>query len=226
MIPIETDRGCPYTCRFCEAPALVEMYKEGTGQHYFRRKSWDKVKEEIQLYTQKYAAEYIYFNAETFLAMSRKEFDQFVEMYDSVRLPFWMQTRVETLSEHHVQGLEKVGCNRISIGLEHGNEEFRKTIVGKGFSNQAIIDVFKILDRYTIPITINNIIGFPGETRELIFDTIEAQPEAWHRQRKRLHLHPLPRHGYVCRRSCQGLPRLQSRNQFNHYRLYLEYADH
>ena len=173
MVPIETDRGCPYTCRFCEAPALVGMYKESTGQHYFRRKSWGLVRREIELYQEKYEADYVYFNAETFLAMSRKEFDAFVEMYEKIRLPFWCQTRVETLSEHHVQGLERAGCNRISIGLEHGNEEFRKKIIGKGFTNQAIIDVFEILDRYSIPITINNIIGFPGETRELIFDTIE-----------------------------------------------------
>ena len=173
MLPIETDRGCPYTCRFCEAPSLVGLYKEATGQHYFRRKSWDKVEEELRLYKQKYDAEYIYFNAETFLAMREGEFDQFVEMYDDIHIPFWMQTRVETLSERRVQGLEKVGCNRISVGLEHGNEEFRKKIVGKGFSNQRIIDVFELLDRYTIPVTINNMIGFPDETRELIFDTIE-----------------------------------------------------
>lgn len=173
MLPIETDRGCPYTCRFCEAPSIVAMYKEGTGQHYFRRKSWDKVEEEILLYIEKYNAEYVYFNAETFLAMSRTEFDKFCTMYENIRIPFWMQTRVETISEHHVQELERVGCNRISIGLEHGNEEFRNNIVGKGFSNQQIIDVFKILDQSSVPVTINNIIGFPDETRELIFDTIE-----------------------------------------------------
>ena len=173
MVPIETDRGCPYTCSFCEAPALVNLYKEGTGQHYFRRKSWDIVKEEIELYIGKYDAEYIYFNAETFLAMSEREFGAFVEMYQSIRLPFWMQTRIETITEHRVAELERVGCNRISVGLEHGNEVFRKTIVGKGFTNQTIIDVFKILDQYSIPITINNMMGFPGETRELIFDTIE-----------------------------------------------------
>ena len=173
MLPIETDRGCPYTCRFCEAPSLVGLYKENTGQMYFRRKRWSTVKQEIDLYREKYDAEYIYFNAETFLAMSRKEFDEFTKMYDTVRLPFWMQTRVETLSEHHVRQLEKVGCNRISIGLEHGNEEFRKRIVGKGFTNQSIIDLFQVLDKYSVPITINNILGFPDETRELIFDTIE-----------------------------------------------------
>ncbi|MDA1219917.1 MAG: radical SAM protein [Chloroflexi bacterium] len=173
MLPIETDRGCPYTCRFCEAPSLVALYKEGTGQHYFRRKNWETVKREIDLYVRKYNAEYIYFNAETFLAMNDQEFNKFAEVYQQIKLPFWMQTRVETLTEHRIQELERVGCNRISIGLEHGNEEFRKMIVGKGFSNQRILDVFKLLDRNSIPITINNIIGFPDETRELIFETIE-----------------------------------------------------
>jgi len=173
MVPIETDRGCPYTCRFCEAPSLVAMYKENTGQHYFRRKRWEVVQGEIELYIKKYKAEYIYFNAETFLAMNSTEFDKFVEMYESIKLPFWMQTRVETLTEPYIQQLERVGCNRISIGLEHGNEEFRKKIVSKGFSNDRIIELFDIFNRYTVPITINNIIGFPEETRELIFDTIE-----------------------------------------------------
>lgn len=31
----------------------------------------------------------------------------------------------------------------------------------------------KILEKYEIPVTVNNIIGFPYETRELIFDTIK-----------------------------------------------------
>jgi len=173
MAPIETDRGCPYKCRFCEAPSLVGLYREQTGQYYFRRKSWSKVREEIELYIQKYGVEYIYFNAETFLAMSDREFDEFVAMYREVRLPFWCQTRIETITEKRLRGLEEVNCNRISVGLEHGNEYFRNKVVGKGFSNRQIIDVFKMIDRSSIPVTINNIVGFPGETRELIFDTIE-----------------------------------------------------
>lgn len=173
MVPIETDRGCPYTCRFCEAPSLVGLYRNETGYHYFRRKSWDLVEEELRLYIQKYGAEYIYFNAETFLAMSSRDFDRFIDVYSKFKLPFWIQTRVETLTEDRIRRLEQVNCNRISIGLEHGNEEFRRTIVGKNFSNRKIIEVFELLDKFSIPITINNILGFPGETRELVFDTIE-----------------------------------------------------
>ena len=173
MAPIETDRGCPYKCRFCEAPSLVNIYRENTGQYYFRRRSWPKAKDEIEEYIRKYEVNYIYFNSETFLAMGDAEFDEFVEMYRQIKLPFWMQTRIETLTEKRIQGLEEVNCNRISIGLEHGNEFFRNKIVGKGFSNERIVEVFKLFTNSSIPITVNNILGFPGETRELIFDTIE-----------------------------------------------------
>jgi len=173
MAPIETDRGCPYKCRFCEAPSLVGIYRENTGQYYFRRRSWAKAKEEIEEYIRKYEINYIYFNSETFLAMGENEFDEFIAMYRKIKLPFWMQTRIETLTEKRIRALEAVNCNRISIGLEHGNEFFRNKIVGKGFSNERIVEVFQLFTNSTIPITVNNILGFPGETRELIFDTIE-----------------------------------------------------
>lgn len=173
MAPIETDRGCPYKCRFCEAPSLVGLYRQETGQYYFRRRSWPLVKEEIETYIEKYQVNYIYFNSETFLAMSEAEFDAFIAMYATIKLPFWMQTRIETLTARRIQALETVNCNRISIGLEHGNEFFRKTVVGKGFSNDRIVETMQLFRKSSIPITVNNILGFPGETRELIFDTIE-----------------------------------------------------
>ncbi len=177
MVPIETDRGCPYTCRFCEAPSLVNIYKEKTGSYYFRRKHWNRVKEEFDLYISKYNAEYIYFNAETFLAMNDEEFDEFIAMYSKIKLPFWMQTRVETITEYRIRKLEEVNCNRISIGLEHGDDDFRRRIIGKGFSNEKLLKTFEILNKSSIPITVNNIIGFPDETRELVFKTIELNRE-------------------------------------------------
>ena len=75
------------------------------------------------------------------------EFDEFIEMYKDIKLPFWMQTRIETLTAPRLKALEEVNCNRISVGLEHGDEEFRRTIIGKGFSNQRLMDTFKLLNQ-------------------------------------------------------------------------------
>lgn len=173
MIPIEIDRGCPYQCTFCAAPSLRELYKIETSGTYHRLKAIPRIIEELIHQVKTYKAEYIYFNSETFLALSDEKFQTFAEKYIKyIHLPFWCQSRVETISDIKVALLEKMGCDRLSIGIEQGNEEFRKKVLKKKFTNQQVIDAFNVLKRYQIPITVNNMLGFPGETRELIFDTV------------------------------------------------------
>jgi anaerobic magnesium-protoporphyrin IX monomethyl ester cyclase len=45
-------------------------------------------------------------------------------------------------------------------------------VLQRSMSNELIISAFKILDNANIPVTVNNMLGFPDETRELVFDTI------------------------------------------------------
>jgi anaerobic magnesium-protoporphyrin IX monomethyl ester cyclase len=173
MIPIEIDRGCPYQCTFCAAPSLRDLYKKETSGTYHRLKTIPRVIEELIHQVATYHAEYIYFNSETFLAMNDEKFQTFAEEYlEKINLPFWCQSRVETISEFKIALLEKMGCDRLSIGIEHGNEEFRRTVLKKKFTNQQVLEAFTILKHHKIPITVNNMLGFPGETRDLIFDTI------------------------------------------------------
>ena len=121
----------------------------------------------------KYGANYIYFNAETFFAMPNKDFIELADVYSKeIRLPFWLQTRPETITEERISLLKKMNVSNINVGIEHGNEKYRKEYLKRAMSNQLIIDALKILDNANLPVTVNNIMGFPDETRELIFDTI------------------------------------------------------
>lgn len=172
MIPVTVDRGCPFGCSFCAAPALKKLYKDADSGQYFRIKSVRRVVEELKYHVERYKADYIYFNSETFFARKEEELDEFAREYKKIGLPFWCQTRIETITEKRIRMLEDMNCDRMSIGIEHGNEEFRKTVLNKHFTNEQVIKAFKILEKSRIPITVNNIIGFPDETRELAFDTI------------------------------------------------------
>ena len=173
MLPIETIRGCPYKCAYCNSPTQVEFYKENSGGGFFRKKDVKLVYDELKWFVDNHKMEYGYFWADTFLAMNSREFDEFCEMYKDINLPFWMQTRPETLSDEKVKRLAEVGLHRISFGLEHGNENFRKKYLGRSFDNNEIIEKLKIPHQYGVQFSINNITGFPYETRELAFDTIE-----------------------------------------------------
>lgn len=173
-VPVETNRGCPYACAFCNSPANNIIYKEENFT-FFRKKSIEMIERELYELISLHNAEFIYFTSDTFLLFTNEEWADFCAMYKQIKLPFWIQTRAETLvmKPNRVRDLKELGCNRISMGLEHGNENFRKNVVVKAFPNDYMVKATKLLAEHEIPITINNIIGFPGETRELIFDTIE-----------------------------------------------------
>jgi len=176
-IPIETNRGCPYSCAFCNSPSTARLYRKSTGSNFFRKKRMDTIQNELRNLIEKWNAEYIYFTSDTFLAISDSEFNEFIKIYSEFKLPFWIQSRTETITKDRMRKLKEVGCHRMSIGVEHGNNDFRKRVLKKKFTNKSVIRASKIIADAGIPLTVNNIIGFPDETRELIFDTIELNRE-------------------------------------------------
>jgi anaerobic magnesium-protoporphyrin IX monomethyl ester cyclase len=173
MMPVETIRGCPYKCTFCNSPDQITMYKEETNTNFFRKKNIDLVYKELKYFKEDLGVEYNYFWADTFLAWNAKEFEEFCEMYQDIGLPFWMQTRPETITDFNIKKLADVGLHRISFGIEHGNEDFRKRLLDRQWENKDIIKALKIPHRYGVQFSLNNITGFPTETRELAMDTVE-----------------------------------------------------
>ena len=173
MIPIETQRGCPYACRFCNSPEKNKFYEAQDAGRFFRKRTIKHQHEELKKLISKYNAEYIFFITDTFLAMSEKEFDEFCEMYSEFKLPFFMNTRPETVTERRAKKLKEINCHRVNIGVEHGNPKFRAEVVGRKYKNELAIKAFELMYEAGISTVSNNILGYPNETRELIFDTIE-----------------------------------------------------
>ena len=108
----------------------------------------DLVYKELKYFKDVEKVQYNYFWADTFLGMSNKEFDEFCEMYSEISLPFWMQTRPETISDYNISKLAQVGLHRVSFGVEHGNEEFRAKILDRRWKNKDIIEKLKIPKKY------------------------------------------------------------------------------
>jgi len=175
MAMVDTDRGCPYSCTYCAAPSLRKIYSEAGVGKYFRVKSVDKVMSEVKHLVKKYKINFIWFSSETFFARDNKELEEFAKRYKKeVGLPFWCQTRLDTFTDFRTKLLAEMGCKAVSVGLEHGSEKFRREILKKFISNQSILTSFKMLHKYNIPATVNNIVGFPDETRDLVFETVKT----------------------------------------------------
>jgi anaerobic magnesium-protoporphyrin IX monomethyl ester cyclase len=172
MINIESSRGCINNCTYCAAPQLRKFFRDHNCGKYFRNMAMEKVIEQIQKAVQKYSPEFIYFSSENFLSMSDQDFATFINAYDKIRLPFWIQTRIETLNQGRINDLKRVGMLWLTIGLEHGNEEFRRKVLKRHYSNENFMSKMRILKEAGIGASINNVIGFPDETRELMLDTV------------------------------------------------------
>jgi len=176
MLNIDTDRGCPFSCTYCAAPILRNIYE--CNGNYFRIKSIDKIFEELNYLVKKYRITFLSFQSETFLAAPLKQFRIFAERYKKeINLPFTCQSRLDTFTDEKTKLLVEMGCKNTSVGLEHGSEKIRQTLLNKKLSNESIIKSIKTIDKYGIEPTINNMIGLPDETRENVFETIELNRE-------------------------------------------------
>lgn len=177
MIHVELDRGCPYTCTYCEAPHLRKLFQDNNCGVYYRKKTPERMMAEMKFLTDKYHPDYVNFNSETFLAKPVDELKEFAARYKEINIPFWCQTRPETITEEKVKILKEMNCDCLQFGIEHGNAEFRARILNRHCTNDVIINALHIVEKYQIPYTVNNILGFPDETRELVFDTIRLNRE-------------------------------------------------
>lgn len=165
----ELDRGCPYNCTYCTNSFWHKMY----NFRYYRQKDLGRFFEEAEHLKNRYGLEYVYLGSETLLASSEERFMEFVRLWkEKIGLPFWAQTRPETVTEERIKLLEEAGLQSMSIGVESGSKKIRE-MLNRNMTDEQIISAFDIMSRTGIRVCANNVVGFPDETREQIFETIE-----------------------------------------------------
>ena len=170
-LPIEAYRGCPNRCTFCNSPMHNRIARE-QKRVYLRRSSIEWIRGEIRHLINDYKVNLLNFIDDSFLARPKRELEEFIEMYKEFRVPFWFNTRPEDCTLDMLRKLKEVGLFRVSFGIESGNEEFRKSRLNRSISNEDLLLYFGIINKSGITYSVNYIIGFPFETREMVFDTI------------------------------------------------------
>ncbi|HPG31171.1 MAG TPA: radical SAM protein, partial [bacterium] len=167
----ERSRGCPYGCAYC-INKYLQNYYSGKGK-YHRKKSVDRLINEILYFKEKYKIEFVYLADETFL-LDNNWLKEFSEKYkNKVDLPFSFMTRAETATEEKMELAAAAGAKYVSIGIESGSEEFRRKYLNRKMTNEQIINAFRSAKKYGIETNSFNMIGFPYETEEDIFKTIK-----------------------------------------------------
>ncbi|MBU1122172.1 MAG: B12-binding domain-containing radical SAM protein [Candidatus Omnitrophica bacterium] len=171
-------RGCPFNCAYCASPTMGRL-QEGKYVRFF---SVGRAIAELKSLKQKYQFKTVFF-ADDIFTLNKDYVFTFCEKYkQEIGIPFEVNARIETISADMLSVLKETGCFKIHMGIEHGNEDFRKNILNRSMSNEQIIDAFKKVKEFGIATKSYNIIGFPFETKEIHFDTValnqKVEPDA------------------------------------------------
>jgi len=164
-------RGCPYKCSYCANKALQERMKIKKGKIRFH--SVDYVIEELKFIKSKYDINSFKFD-DDILPLYFEWFEDFIKKYIShIKFPFICNLRFNLVNENVLKLLKEAGCYQIQLGLESGNEYYRKNFLHRDMSQSMIINKMKMINEFGFKIYTYNILGGPEERPEQILDTIK-----------------------------------------------------
>lgn len=151
-------RGCPYACAYCCNTMFLSLYKKS----FLRKRNIDDVIAELKYLKANHGAEFFYFGDEMILFDKEHVTELFTRVRDEVGSPYGCMARVEHITPETVELFRSTGCGYVGMGIECGDEEFRKNFLNRHMTNAQIIEAFRLLR--TIPnimLTSYNMRGYP-----------------------------------------------------------------
>ena len=166
---VSTQRGCPYTCKWCSTAVY--------GQSY-RRRSPQLVVDEIEYLIQEYKVDALWFVDDVF-TVSHKWLKAFSEEMQSrkIQIPFECITRAERMNEEVIIQLKKAGCFRIWIGAESGSQRIID-LMDRQVDIKKVSEMMQLTKKHGIETGTFIMVGYPTETLEDINLTIDYLKEA------------------------------------------------
>jgi len=104
---------------------------------------------------------------------------EFCAAYRKVcNIPFVVNGHVGFFGRQCAEALAGAGCKIVKFGVESGSPKIRRTILNRHMSNEQIIEAIRIVGESGMHSSVFLIIGFPHETRDDLFATIELMGKA------------------------------------------------
>jgi radical SAM superfamily enzyme YgiQ (UPF0313 family) len=169
---IESTRGCPYPCTFCNNAALLQVYK-GKGS-WVRKRSADNVIAEIEQARSRFnTIEAINIVDDLFFVRSEADIDAFSRLYvRNVNLPLELDAFPNTITREKVNALARVPINLISMGIQSGSADTLKHIYKRPTPIEKIVEGINIFADAKIPAEYHYIVHNPFETDRHRIETL------------------------------------------------------
>ena len=166
IIPIQTARGCPHGCKFCN---LRSIYGNG-----YRPKTAEAIVHELKAALTANPRAIIYFTDDNFFCYQERA-KEVLESIRELKITWYANTDIQFgLSQELVEAAYESGCRSVLIGLESINPESLKGIDQNNFKNSNCMkyqEVIKTIQSTGIGVIGSFIIGLDYDNKD-IFDKL------------------------------------------------------
>jgi anaerobic magnesium-protoporphyrin IX monomethyl ester cyclase len=164
IFPLTTSRGCVQWCDFC---STVRMFGRG-----YRTRSPKNVVDEIEMLHKKYGESQFTFYDDAFTVNRDNVMTMCSELKArNLKINWDCETRVDYVDQELLQTMKDAGCLAVWYGVESGSEKILGQMNKKTKKDQ-IRQAFKMTQKTGMMVIASAIIGFPGETEETAWETI------------------------------------------------------
>jgi len=162
-VNISTQRGCPYTCKWCSTAVY--------GQSY-RRNSPKRVVEEIIHLQRSFGVEALWFVDDVFTVSHKWIAELHTEFAENnLVIPFEIISRAERLNDTILQQLKEMGCFRIWIGAESGSQKIIERM-DRRVSLETVQQMIQRTQVLGMEAGTFIMVGYPGEEHADILETM------------------------------------------------------
>lgn len=159
---ILSSRGCPSKCNFC----VTTLMHQGVRM----RKPADVEKEILDLLS-RYPFKEIEFQDDVF-TVKESHVQSMCEMLQGIGLPWFCETRPDTITPKKLKMMVDSGCRRVAIGAETGSNTILKNM-NKGFTVDTSKRAIQMIKDAGLETEVYFVIGYEGETEETLKETKE-----------------------------------------------------
>lgn len=166
---IMTSRGCPYSCGFC---ASHNMWGKKV-----RFRSVENIINEINELKNGCSVKNITFMDDSFTINRKRVKELCLAMIENhINITWSCLTRVNIISDEIIALMKKAGCTKVDVGIESGNQRVLD-LINKDITVEQVRKAVEILRRNKMYWSGFFMFGFPTETENEIFDTINFLKE-------------------------------------------------
>jgi anaerobic magnesium-protoporphyrin IX monomethyl ester cyclase len=164
IFPLVTSRGCVQWCDFC---STVRMFGRG-----YRTRDPKNVVDEMEMLHNKYGESQFTFYDDAFTINRQHTLEMCADIKArKLKVEWDCETRVDAVDKELLEKMRDAGCITVWFGVESGSEK----ILGKmhkKINREQVRVAFKAAQKAGLMTIASAVIGFPGETEETAWETI------------------------------------------------------